>query len=100
MRTILSLMLAVLIIGGGLAYGETPERKQITVSAQWKLGPSTAYWVIAKEKGFYDDLGFKVNIIGLMGSTKNIVALEAGQVDMGCPSGLRFSESTGNWVQG
>lgn len=95
MRTMLSLMLAVLIIGGGLAYGETPERKQITVSAQWKLGPSTAYWVIAKEKGFYDDLGFKVNVVGLMGSTKTIVALEAGQVDMGCPSGYALVKARG-----
>ena len=95
MRALISLMLAVLIIGGGLAYGETPERKQITVSAQWKLGPSTAYWVIAKEKGFYDDLGFKVNLVGLMGSTKTIVALQAGQVDMGCPSGYALVQARG-----
>jgi NitT/TauT family transport system substrate-binding protein len=85
MRTLISVILAALIIGGGIVYGETPEKKQLTVAAQWTIGPSTAYWVIAKEKGFYDDLGFEVNIVGLTGSQANLTGLQAGQVDMACP---------------
>ncbi len=93
MRTIISLMLAVLIVGGGFAYGETPEKKQITVAAQWKIGPSTAYWVIAKEKGFYDNLGFDVNIVGLTGSQKNIAGLQAGQIDLASPAAFVLAKA-------
>ena len=63
MRILLSLILVTMMMVG-ITYAEEPEKKQITVSAQWKIGPSTAYWVIAKEKGFYDNLGFEVNIVG------------------------------------
>ena len=93
MRTVVCIVLAVLIFGGGLAWGEVPEKKQITVAAQWKIGPSTAYWVIAKEKGFYDNLGFKVNIVGLMGSQKNVAGLQAGQVDMASPQAFVLAKA-------
>ena len=75
------------------ALGETPEKKEITVAAQWKIGPSTAYWVVAKEKGFYDNLGFDVNIVGLMGTQKNITGLQAGQVDLASPAAFALAKA-------
>lgn len=85
MRKTISVLVAILLLGAGIAYGEAPEKKSITVGAQWKIGPSTAYWVTAKEKGFYDNLGFDVNIVGLTGSQKNLAGLQAGQVDLASP---------------
>ncbi len=77
----------------GFANAETPEKKEITVAAQWKIGPSVAYWIVAREKGFYDDLGFKVNIVGLMGSQKNLVGLQSGQVDFASPQAFALAKA-------
>ncbi|MBT4527915.1 MAG: ABC transporter substrate-binding protein [Deltaproteobacteria bacterium] len=85
MRILLSLILVTMMMVG-ITYAEEPEKKQITVSAQWKIGPSTAYWVIAKEKGFYDNLGFEVNIVGNTSSKVVIAGLESGQLDFGSPA--------------
>ncbi|MBF0280932.1 MAG: ABC transporter substrate-binding protein [SAR324 cluster bacterium] len=93
MRILSILILSAMMFVTGFAHAETPEREEITVAAQWKIGPSTAYWIIAKEKGFYDNLGFKVNIVGLMGSQKNLAGLQAGQVDFSSPQAFVLAKA-------
>jgi len=93
MKNSILLALSFLFFCVSFALGETPEKKEITVAAQWKIGPSTAYWVVAKEKGFYDNLGFDVNIVGLMGTQKNITGLQAGQVDLASPAAFALAKA-------
>ena len=86
-------MLTLSLILAGLAHAETPEKKMITVGAQWKIGPSTAYWIVAKEKGFFENLGFEVNIVGIMGSQANLSALQSGQVDLASPQAFTLAKA-------
>ncbi len=93
MRIITNILLTLSLILAGLAHAETPEKKMITVGAQWKIGPSTAYWIVAKEKGFFENLGFEVNIVGIMGSQANLSALQSGQVDLASPQAFTLAKA-------
>jgi ABC-type nitrate/sulfonate/bicarbonate transport system substrate-binding protein len=77
----------------GPALGQSGRKLQkVRVTTSWILGTGAIYAVVAKQKGFWRQRGYDIEIARGYGSTSSLQAIDRGQFDLG------WSISTGPMI--
>lgn len=96
---IFALISTLLAINGSALAQQKLEKVNVTLD--FTVGGSHAPWFVAKEKGFFSDLGLDVNIMRGYGSGDTIKKLTAGATDIGFnhPAPLVIAASQGEKIK-
>ncbi len=61
----------------------TPEQKEVSIQLKWLPQAQFMGYYVAQAKGYYDEVGLKVNIVSGGGDISETTAVNNGQVDFG-----------------
>jgi len=72
----------LVMLTGLLTFGSAQKLEKITFRLNWVPYPNHAYFFVAKDKGYYEDVGLDVTIERGTGSLDAVKLMDAGKVDM------------------